>query len=70
MLCTTTTTLQKSRNLTKYPCESFREVGSQMASYLMEPGDVVAQLVERRPRDPMDAMDRGSNPVRSTIKNL
>ena len=25
--------------------------------------DVVAQLVEHRPRDPMDAMDRGSNPV-------
>ena len=29
-------------------------------------GDVVAQLVERRPRDPMDSMTRGSNPVRST----
>ena len=28
--------------------------------------DVVAQLVERRPRDPMDSMIRGSNPVRST----
>ena len=27
---------------------------------------VVAQLVERRPQDPMDAMNRGSNPVRST----
>ena len=32
-----------------------------------EQGDVVAQLVERRPRDPMgDSMTRGSNPVRST----
>ena len=30
-------------------------------------GDVVAQLVERRPRDPMDSMTRGSNPVRGTI---
>ena len=30
-------------------------------------GDVVAQLVERRHRDPMDSMTRGSNPVRSTI---
>ena len=28
--------------------------------------DVVAQLVERRPRDPMDSMTRGSNPIRST----
>ena len=26
-------------------------------------GDVVAQLVERRPRNPMDSMTRGSNPV-------
>ena len=31
--------------------------------------DVVSQLVERRPRDPMDSMTRGSNPVRSTIKH-
>ena len=31
-------------------------------------GDVVAQWVERRPRDPMDSMTRGSNPVRSTRK--
>ena len=29
-------------------------------------GDVVAQLVERRPPDPVDSMTRGSNPVRST----
>ena len=29
-------------------------------------GNVVAQLVERQPRDPMDSMTRGSNPVRST----
>ena len=29
-------------------------------------GDMVAQWVERRPRDPMDSMTRGSNPVRST----
>ena len=29
---------------------------------------MVAQLVERLPRDPMDAMGRGSNPVRSTRK--
>ena len=29
-------------------------------------GDVVAQLAERRPRDPVDSMTRGSNPVRST----
>ena len=32
-------------------------------------GDVVAQLVERLPRDPMDSMTRGSNPVRS-IRNI
>ena len=31
-------------------------------------GGVVAQWVERRPRDPMDSMTRGSNPVRSTRK--
>ena len=31
-------------------------------------GDVVAQLVERQPRDPMDSLTRGSNPVRSTRK--
>ena len=29
-------------------------------------GDVVAQWVECRPRDPMDPSTRGSNPVRST----
>ena len=29
-------------------------------------GDGVAQLVERRPQDPMDFMTRGSNPVRNT----
>ena len=29
-------------------------------------GDVVAQSVERRPRDLMDSMTGGSNPVRST----
>ena len=28
--------------------------------------DPVAQLVERQPRDPIDSMTRGSNPVRST----
>ena len=33
-------------------------------------GDMVAQLVERRPRDPMDSMIRGSNPVRSTRKKI
>ena len=33
--------------------------------------DVVAQLVERRARDPMDSMTGGSNPVRSgTRKKL
>ena len=32
-------------------------------------GDTVAQLVERRPLDPMDPMTRGSNLVRSTPKN-
>ena len=31
-------------------------------------GDVVAQLVEHRPRDPMDSKTRGSNPVWSTSK--
>ena len=31
-------------------------------------GDVVAQLVECWPRDPMDSMIRGSNSVRSTRK--
>ena len=29
-------------------------------------GGGVAQLVEHRPRDPMDSMTRGSKPVRST----
>ena len=29
-------------------------------------GDVVAQWVERRPRDRMDSIIRGSSPVRST----
>ena len=33
-----------------------------------EQGGVVAQLVERQPRDPMDSMTRGLNPVRSTRK--
>ena len=31
-------------------------------------GDVVAQLVERLPKDPMDAMIRGLNPALSTRK--
>ena len=31
-------------------------------------GDVVAQLVERRPRDPMDSMTRGSNQSRPKHK--
>ena len=35
-----------------------------MVSY----GDVAAQVVERRPRDPMDSMGRGSNPVRPEHK--
>ena len=29
---------------------------------------IIAQLVERRPQDPMYSMTRGSNPVRSTRK--
>ena len=33
-------------------------------------GDVVAQLVERRPQDPMDSMTRGSNPIRTQEKHL
>ena len=31
----------------------------------MDVWGVVAQLVERRPRDPMGSMGRGSNPVRT-----
>ena len=31
-------------------------------------GDVMVQLVERRPRYPLDSMTRGSNAVRSTRK--
>ena len=37
-------------------------------THLVFLGDVVAQLVERRPPDPMDFMTGGSNPVRSTIQ--
>ena len=31
-------------------------------------GDVVAQLVQRRPRNPVDSMTRGSNSMRITRK--
>ena len=40
--------------------------GQSSSSYMC--GDGVAQLVERRPQDPMDSITRGSNPVRSTRK--
>ena len=39
-----------------------------LSSVKLPDGDVVTQWVERRPRDPMDSMTRGSNPVRSTRK--
>ena len=53
---------------------SFMEVWSRLerkgslAAIIKRHGDIVAQLVERRPRDTMESMTRGSNPVRSTHK--
>ena len=46
-----------------------RTIDINKRSVISRLGDVVAQLVERRPRDPMDSMIRGSNPVRSSRKN-
>ena len=44
-------------------------VASMCVQYIMcVHRDVVAQLIEHRPRNPMDFMTRGSNPVRS-IRN-
>ena len=37
-----------------------------LQNHKMFTGDVVAQLVERQPQDPMDSLTRGSNPVQST----
>ena len=37
-----------------------------LLDYSTSGGDVVAQLVECRPRDPVDSTGRGLNPIRST----
>ena len=54
---------------TFFSCGSDGVPAANIGSSDLESGDVVAQLVERWPRDPMDSMVRGSNPVRSTSKN-
>ena len=52
----------------EFQAEESSEGDGKVMTLNRQARDVVAQLVERRPRDPMGAMDRGSNPVRSARK--